>query len=66
MAIFYNFTDISKGNNKICVVREASHIDFVNEKHHMDVSLETPNTTTRVVDDVTHSYRYVVLIVHIR
>jgi hypothetical protein len=42
MAIFYDFTDISKGNNKICVVREASHIDFVNEKHHMDVSLETP------------------------
>ena len=26
----------------MCVVREASHIDFVNEKHHMDVSLETP------------------------
>jgi hypothetical protein len=53
MAISCNFTDISKGNNKICVVREGSHIDFVNEKRHMDVSLET---TTPPPRNVTHSY----------
>jgi hypothetical protein len=38
MAISCDFIDISKGNNKISVVREASHIGFVNDKcqgdHH--------------------------------
>jgi hypothetical protein len=45
--------------------REASHIDFVHEiESHMFVFLETPPPP--LLRNVAHSYRYFVLIVHIR
>ena len=49
-------------NDVNILLREASRIDFVHEKRHMFVSLETPSPPLR---NVTHSYRYFVLIVHI-
>ena len=38
-----------------------AHIDFVHEKRHMNVSLETPIPPPHPLRNITHSYRYFVL-----
>jgi hypothetical protein len=38
--------------------REASHIDFVHEKHHMFVSLETASTDPEISGDWAGKFPY--------
>ena len=49
-------------------IREASHIDFVHEKRHMDVLLETPppKETSRTFFDFAEApvaFKYVLLVI---
>ena len=59
---YYLFDIAPQDSDRADRFGEASHIDFVLEKIHMDVPLETHSPPFR---NVTHSYRYFFLRAHI-